>query len=228
MAKPSRELQFSTHQLVGVFLGILVLGVFIFLLGISVGRKETTLTASGGPAAAAKPGLAEVKPPAEDAAKSAIQKEVDVHARADTAGGQPAVKKSGPSAKPADIPALKTGEKPVAKTGEKPTFKPPVKAADKPVQAPAVQTSVPADAIGAGWFIQVAAVTDKPAAAAFAERLKTDGYPARLFEPMAGDKKAVYRVRVGPYPTKTDADAAKTRLTEALKRKKTDFFLVKG
>jgi hypothetical protein len=43
--KEFRELQFSSTQLVFVFLAILVLGVFIFLLGVSVGKKQGQLTA---------------------------------------------------------------------------------------------------------------------------------------------------------------------------------------
>ncbi len=45
---------------------------------------------------------------------------------------------------------------------------------------------------------------------------------------MAKDKKSVYRVRVGPYPSKTEAEEAKAKLTEAMKKKKNDYFLVKG
>ena len=52
MAKPSRELQFSTHQLIGVFLGILALGIFVFLLGVSIGKKQALLAAAGGAAPA--------------------------------------------------------------------------------------------------------------------------------------------------------------------------------
>lgn len=43
--KPFRELKFSSAHLIIVFLAILVLGVFIFLLGISVGKKQSQLTA---------------------------------------------------------------------------------------------------------------------------------------------------------------------------------------
>ena len=46
MAKASRELQFSTQQLIGVFLGILALGIFVFLLGISIGISTVILISS--------------------------------------------------------------------------------------------------------------------------------------------------------------------------------------
>jgi cell division septation protein DedD len=207
MLKPSRELQFSTQQLVGVFLGILALGIFVFLLGISIGKKQTLLAAGSGAGAAPKPASVAVKPPlSADLVKSDIQKELDAHARSDQ--NPPA--KSETSAKPLDRPADKTVDKGAAQ---------PEPAAKKPAAG--------VEAAG-GWFIQVAAVTDKPAAAAFAERLQKDGYPAFLIEPTAKDNKSVYRVRVGPYPSKTEADEAKTKLTEAMKKKKNDYFLVKG
>ncbi len=42
-SKDYRELQLSSSQLVIIFLAIIVLGVIIFLLGISVGKKRTEI-----------------------------------------------------------------------------------------------------------------------------------------------------------------------------------------
>jgi len=42
-SKDYRELQFSSSQLVIIFLAIIILGVIIFLLGISVGKKRTEI-----------------------------------------------------------------------------------------------------------------------------------------------------------------------------------------
>ena len=42
-SKDYRELQLSSSQLVFIFLAIIVLGVIIFLLGISVGKKRTEI-----------------------------------------------------------------------------------------------------------------------------------------------------------------------------------------
>jgi len=43
--KDFREIQVSSSLLVVIFLGVLALGVFIFLLGVSVGKKQVRLTA---------------------------------------------------------------------------------------------------------------------------------------------------------------------------------------
>jgi cell division protein FtsN len=42
--KDFREIQVSSSLLVVIFLGVLALGVFIFLLGVSVGKKQVRLT----------------------------------------------------------------------------------------------------------------------------------------------------------------------------------------
>jgi cell division septation protein DedD len=222
MAKPSRELQFSTHQLIGVFLGILALGIFVFLLGVSIGKKQTLLAAAGGAASPPKTETAAPrKPLTADAAPSDIQKELDAHAR--TTAPQPAPSKSEPA--PLETPANKPADKPDVKPADKPAAAAPDKTPAKP--EPGAKKPLPTDAAG-GWFVQVAAVADKPAASAFAEKLLKDGYPALLIEPSAKDKKSIYRVRVGPYGSKGEADEAKNKLTEAMKKKKNDYFLVKG
>jgi cell division septation protein DedD len=214
MAKSAREIQFSTQQLVGVFLGILALGIFVFLLGISVGKKQTAIAAGAG-SPAAKPESVAVRPPlSADTTRSDIQKELDAHAQADPK----AASKTEPAAKPGEPAADKPAVKPTDTAAEKPGIK----------AEPAARKAAPAGEPASGWFIQVAAVTDKPAAASFAEKLQKDGYPALLIEPTAKDRKTIYRVRVGPYASKSEADEAKTKLTEALKKKKTDYFLVKG
>jgi cell division septation protein DedD len=204
MAKPSRELQFSTQQLIGVFLGILALGIFVFLLGISIGKKQTVIAAAGGAVPSAKTETVAARTPLTgEPVRSDFQKELDAHARAvQTAPSKP-----------------ETSTSPI----EPPAGKP----ADKPVEKPAAKKPAPADTAG-GWFVQVAAVTDKPAAAAFAERLQKEGYSALLIEPSAKDKKSIFRVRVGPFGSKNEADVAKAKLTEAMKKKKNDYFLVKG
>ena len=103
MLKPSRELQFSTQQLVGVFLGILALGTFVFLLGISIGKKQTLLSGADG----ASPKIEKVAagtPLTGDPARSDIQKELDAHARS----VQTAPLKTEPSPSPIQSPLIFT------------------------------------------------------------------------------------------------------------------------
>jgi cell division septation protein DedD len=93
------------------------------------------------------------------------------------------------------------------------TEKPAVKAADS---KPNIQ-----------FFIQVGAFADKEAASTYAKKLEKEAFPAFVIDPLATDQKAVFRVRIGPFGSRDDADAGRTKLADALKQKKTDFFIVR-
>lgn len=79
--KSYREVQFSSSQLILIFVGILILGVVIFLLGVSVGKKQAQIikkTEMPVPAVAEKP--KETKPPSPSPeAKESISKELASH-----------------------------------------------------------------------------------------------------------------------------------------------------
>jgi DedD protein len=186
--KPFRELQFSSVQLIVVFLAILVLGVFIFLLGISVGKKQAQLAV--GAALPAKTETAAPKTPVSADAAAAAKPEV---------------------AKPQD--------KPVGKPADKP--------ADKLVVKPGEPGGVGSAAKPQGrFYVQIGAGGDKPAAMAFGEKVELLGFPSHVLDPLATDRKTVFRVRIGPYETSAAADDAQAKVAAALKKKKTDFFIV--
>lgn len=235
--KPFRELQFSSAQLVVVFLGILVLGVFIFLLGISVGKKQSQLAAGAGTAGPVKTETVAPKTPVSpDPAPAGKQEEINPPVQA--------------SNKPADKPDVKSPEKTAlipprgataapAKSADKPGVSPPDGAMTSAKSAPKTgdpgaggteAKSKPAEAKDARpkgrFFVQIGAVTDKPAAKLFGERVELLGFPSRVLDPLATDRKTVFRVRIGPYETKAEADDAQGKLAAALKKKKTDFFVV--
>jgi cell division septation protein DedD len=220
--KEFRELQFSSTQLVAVFLAILVLGVFIFLLGVSVGKKQVQLSAEAGVPGQLKTEKIAEKPtlPAESGAGE-IQKELQSHLQAkqeeakQTAGGQkPMVKPEATAAKE------KTGEaKPLTETK---------KGSETMAKAEAKKPAVKAAESKTGaFYIQVGALGDKDAASTYANKLEKEGFPALVLDPLPTDKKAVFRVRVGPYESKEEADASRTKLAATLKKKTTDFFLVR-
>ncbi len=223
MAKRARELQFATHQLVGVFLGLIGLCAFVFLLGISMGSKKTALSAKSGE-----------KTVKTETPSGAIQAEIDAQARnaaspgTESRPGGAAAIKPGPETKPvgtSDKPALKP---PSDKPASKPAAKPSDAGGDKPaVKAPAEPEAKKTPAAGS-WFVQVAAVDEKAAAETVARKLEKDGFHALVMDPLAKDRKTIYRVRVGPFPNKAEADKAKAKLAEAAKKKTTDYFLVKG
>lgn len=204
-SKEYRELQFSSTQLVAVFLGVLAAGIIIFILGVSVGKKQGRLAAAAGVAAPAKTEVLSEKKPA---------------AVPETTTSAPSVQtpeKATPETKIAAPPATKPAE-PVA-------LKP---ATDQPAGAKTKAAPAPAPAATGTYFVQIGAVDDKAAATALAGRVGKEGFPALVVDPRATDKKTIFRIRLGPYATKEDAEDARTKAAAALKKKKTDFFVVKG
>jgi len=193
-----REMQISSGQLAAVILSLLALCVLIFYLGIRVGLHKAEGTAALKAQAQA---AAPVKPVPEEP-KPAVT--------------APPETKTVPAVE-AKVPA-KTETKPAVKTT------PPAAAATKPKQAATKTSPTPSGT----FYIQVGALDTRPKAETVAQRIEGMGYRAIVLNPFAGDKKTVYRVRVGPYETKEAAESAKTKLAGGMGRKPADFFIVKG
>ena len=67
--------------------------------------------------------------------------------------------------------------------------------------------------VAAGSFVvQVTALRSGDAARTVAAELVAKGYPALVVDPAPGAPRAVYRVRVGPYADKSEADTVRDRL----------------
>jgi cell division septation protein DedD len=201
-AKDFREIQVSSTLLVVIFLCVLVLGVFIFLLGVSVGKRQVQITA------ATRVVAQQIQEPAKD--QGALKTEE-----------QPPAKPEPETKAPVTTPSSAGQGKPAV---QNPPAKGPTGSVDS--QKTAAKTA-PAPASGSGLFyVQVAAFTDKTQAAAEADKFKKRGYPVVVAEPRPSDTKTWYRVRVGSYPTREKAAEVLTKLTETAK-KKTDYRIVK-
>ena len=77
-----------------------------------------------------------------------------------------------------------------------------------PKSAASTAASTPARA---GFVVQLAAFSDDKGANALANRLKRSGHPA-FTEPVTTSRGTLWRVRVGPYPSREDANAARDKL----------------
>ncbi len=222
-----RELKFSPGQLVIVFVAILVLGVFVFLLGISVGKKQTVIRAQAGPAGVELAKAQEPAPPIK------VGEYVTTTAPAE-AKADPNAARAGEGAKTekaAEKPETKEKPAEAKPPEEKPagTKAPETKPAPKPDQPKSKAETAAAPAYkSAPYYIQIGAVEGRAAAETYAKKVSGLGFPTLVLDPFATDKKPVYRVRVGPYPSKNEASDAQGELATALKKKKTDFFLVKS
>ncbi len=117
-------------------------------------------------------------------------------------------------------PAKADGEVPPAaesKSDTKPTIADtPASPADEKPAATRVATAQPAASAGApakpdGFVVQLAAFIDDKGANSLANRLKKAGYAA-FVEPVQTSRGTLWRVRVGGYGSKPDADAARAKL----------------
>ncbi len=205
-----RELQVSSTQLAVIFIGILLLGVVIFLLGVSVGKKQAQVSEKVNIIAEKKPEQLKEKITLPDL-------------------------KTGPeSAKAEERMAAETKtEEPAPAKQEKPTTDQPVSTRELGVQKPAPDQKVTPGS--AQWtplrksnffYVQVGALAEKPAALETAEHFKKLGYEVVVLDPMPLDRTPLYRVRVGGFPTRAEAESARTRLAQAAGRK-VDYFIVR-
>lgn len=217
------EIQLSGKQLVFLFMLASSLAVAIFLCGVQVGRKvpvdrasvteatdplvtataETPAAAtpsqpaaSGGPPAAEPPA-----PPADDELSYArrLQGETPptekLKAQSDTPAAAPKpqqVAKAQEPPKPQDVPKPQQTTKP----------------ADTTKSAPAAIAST---GRAGQWIVQVISLQDRGAATGIAKRLSGKGYPAFVLDPTPGAPR-IYRVQVGGYADKNDAEQAARRL----------------
>jgi cell division septation protein DedD len=108
--------------------------------------------------------------------------------------------------KPREEPPLAAPET----AGEPPASSLPVRS-----ERPAVPPAASAAAQGARpgtWIVQVISLRDRNAAAQIVQRLRNKGYPAYLVTPTPGGPTQLYKVQVGKYGDRTEAQQIQARL----------------
>ena len=199
------EIQLSGKQLVFLFMATTVVSVVIFLCGVLVGRSVRTEP----PAEAADPTAAAAPAPTDTVAEAApVPAEPPVPA---PEGEAPlSYKRRLESDKP-PAETLKPVETPKhtspapAVTSEPDPPKPAAPSPEKKERAP---TTSGRD----GWVVQIAALRDRQTANAIVQRLSGKGYPAFLVNPSAGAPAPVFKVQVGRYADKEQAEQIRRRL----------------
>lgn len=121
-----------------------------------------------------------------------------------------------PAAKPATSEAPKAVEAPKSpepkKAAETTKAAEPAKAADASKARESVAKAPESSKPGPGAYsVQLAAFTDDKGANSLAAKLKKAGHPAYI-EPYDTSRGRVWRVRVGPFPSRDAAEAARTKL----------------
>ena len=224
------EIQLNGKQLVFLFMFATVVSVGIFLCGVMVGRgvraergdqsaqaaterpstpaSSTPATpppsaASSSPAPAGKSQAPAPPDPAEDDYYDNLTKQ-----KPDDESLKPAAKAKAKAAPP---PAA--SPKPAPATSSTAPAAPPALASEKtkPTPPPVTDQSQPAAVTSGGFAVQITALRDRGEADAIVKRLVTKGYPAYVLNPVPG-KPPVYRVQVGRYKNRGDADRIAGRL----------------
>ncbi len=226
------EIQLNGKQLVFLFMAATVVSVVIFLCGVMVGRgvradradsasSASDLATSPSSQAAtvpAQPPPAKPLPPSppsnpgdDESTQSAL---TETHPKDTTlapAGKSPAASKpvaAAPAPKPSAV------EKPApakAVTAEKPA---PAEHVDTGASKPPAQIAPPAapgTVASGGFAVQITALRDRGEADAIVKRLAAKGYPAYVVNPLPG-KPPVYRVQVGRFPERAEAERVASRL----------------
>ncbi|MCU1383560.1 MAG: rare lipoprotein [Acidobacteria bacterium] len=206
------EIQLNGKQLVFLFMAATVVSVVIFLCGVLVGRgvrsqiggaadnasansvAETTPTQPATPAAAPAAGsdpTTAAPPPASDELSyfNRLEKQ-----SAPAEQLKPAPERPATAAAPAPRPSAKEKEPRAA-----------VPAAPPPAASSSSEPS------GQGFAVQIAALNVRSEADAIAKRLSSKGYAAYVLTPASGTP-SVFRVRVGKFPTRREAETVAARL----------------
>ena len=190
------EIQLSGKQLVFLFMATTVVSVVIFLLGVIVGRqvKAETLIA--------------------DATGTSIELAAD----------QPQL---APDAVPGDAPAPGEPPAPVAEEADQFSYHErlqqqsaaaaaeepePAAAATPPPAAEPVAEPPAAPPAGSGWVVQIGAYKDRATADRVVSTLKRQQFAAFVLAPTAGSPTATFRVRVGPFSERREAESIAGRL----------------
>ena len=122
----------------------------------------------------------------------------------------PQVASSTPAITPAPpAAAAKSSTAPPPAAAKPPASAPPPPAAKAAEPAPSTASAAPTEAPRAGYAVQVAAVDGRGEADAMAKRLADKGYTAYVEQPKG---TSVYRVRVGTYRTRREAQVVAEKL----------------
>jgi cell division septation protein DedD len=207
------EIQLSGKQLVFLFMATTVVSVVIFLTGVLVGRQvraedigmNSTMAEAASPTpppdVVAAPGA---QPIAEDPPAPASDRSLTYAERLqrDKAPAED-LKPRAPAPRPAD--ASRTAD--ASRREPEPPQAEPVATAAPPTPPAAAPGARPGT-----WAVQVVSLRDRGAASKIVQRLSSKGFPAFLVAPTPGAPAQIYKVQVGRYGDRLEAQRISDRL----------------
>ena len=207
-----REIQLSGKQLVFLFMAVIVILVGVFLMGLQVGRGVLLARGAPGVETAATANETEPPPPPASASPGSSTSPATAAEKlsyAERLGSATPPKESIKPAAPTDTPTPRS-ESPAPAPAPAATPAKSTATAKTTAAAPAAAAKT-AEPSGPGFAIQVAALREPDEADAIVKRLAAKGYPAYVVKPAKG-QPSVYRVRVGKFTDRHEADTTAARL----------------
>jgi cell division septation protein DedD len=189
------EIQLSGKQLVFLFMATTVTLIFVFLVGVLVGRGvdgrpgDEPIDSAEVAAPATASGVADTGPAPAEPPSPPVEDELSYHKRLQS-----------------NAPADELKPEPPPEPRAPPT------AAQPPQQKPtAGGADVPTTGRSGTWVLQITALKNRANAAELVQRLVGKGYPAFLQNPAPGEP-VIYRVRVGRFNDRREAEQVRDRL----------------
>jgi cell division septation protein DedD len=202
------EIQLNGKQLVFLFMAATVVSVVIFLCGVLVGRgvrAERGIDAQAAELSAAEPAPQQAASPgtptpagSDPTAAAAPQAVDDLSYFNRLEGSKPAPEQLKP-------------ERPAAAPPSGKSAAPQRTAASPPAAKEAARAAATGEPQGTGYAVQIAALNIRSEADAIAKRLAAKGYAAYVLSPAAGTPQ-IYRVRIGKFGSRREAETIATKL----------------
>ena len=198
-----------------------VVAVVVFLCGVLVGRGVPLgegLTVSG--SAVEGLGMDDLPPPtlstASDEPSAAADESADLTYYRRLSADEPETETLRPVTEDVEETLRLSPAPPEEEEDRRGSAPPPTTATDResaPSAGDVVQPSAESpEAPEPGYLVQVAALRALEAAEQVANQLVAKGYPAAVVSPEPGAPVSLFRVRVGPYVERTEAERIKRRL----------------
>ena len=193
----------STRHLILIFLaGVAVCGIF-FSLGFLVGFNERSVRTGPETERVSSPATI---PPTINAPLETVPVGSGGGAPSQTSVPPPVAQQQASA-----TPSSTGDQKPATASG----IAPPEKAEREPEATRATPSSGASGEAGGGFIVQVTALRTKQDAEAVVRILKGRRYPVLLVAPGHGHTNDnLYRVQVGPYPSRGDAERMRAKLTQ--------------
>lgn len=209
------EIQLSGKQLVFLFIVTTTVIVVVFLCGVKVGRGARTAQGDDAEQAAASAAVSQPQPSASAATADNPPPPAEAPAppgEAPEALSYPDRLKGAPPADEKLKPS--TESEPPAKSEPAPKPEPARPGANAPTRAAAAPdaTDVPTSGRTGTWVVQVIATRDRSIATSIVKRLTGKDYPAFLVNPAGGPGPGYYKVHVGRYTDRGEAERVSQRI----------------